>query len=543
MVQQRNPHSYEADFAAELPLYLQGRALVSHISTSYLNNSTFTLGNNLPKAIEDIWVDLYERGYIEIEDVYLAQQWLKTLLQIGYKFPRSSETAVDTSNASDTLLSLANSGRSLQELSQAYMQAMYHNTTFKTSKCLMNHEDTKPSLVIGNSDLHSGPRTDLTSLLTYLGQKMVLMGFKGKDKNYPEIYESKSVQLYENSSPTLSRYLDHSHRLTPLGISKNTEFYANDAVIKSVDAFVCTFPAAMSQMWLALNKSIVFLPAHRYNLGRCTTKEWRQLDQDLHQMAQDPSKRHTIGAMSRYDAEYLQFYTGIKPELLTSFSGYYTDDNLYNPIKKEFLIFCLREGGRDFIQKVKMALQPEYMAERVYDVYSFYTVKDLASHPAIIMLPYSVMSYRLTELYALGIPLFMPSPKFFLNYYDPETKKYGIGHDRTSTTEPYCTMQYNLESVMRPTLKSNFSPHPYSPNVDIAEDVEAELYWLQMSDFYDWPHIQHYDSYEHLKAMLGEANFQEIHMKMREEVELRGLELNRKWRDVLGRIRAAKGNQ
>ncbi len=102
---------------------------------------------------------------------------------------------------------------------------------------------------------------------------------------------------------------------------------------------------------------------------------------------------------------------------------------------------------------MKQTLQPEFSAERVYDIYSFYTVKDLASHPAIIMLPYSVMSYRLTELYALGIPLFMPSPKFYLHYYDPEANRFGIGHDRTSTSEPYCTMQYNLESVMRPALR------------------------------------------------------------------------------------------
>ena len=536
MVQQRNPHSYEADFAAELPLYLQGRALVSHISTSYLNNSTFTLGNNLPKAIEDIWVDLYERGYIEIEDVYLAQQWLKTLLQIGYKFPRSSETAVDTSSASDIFLKLANSGHSIRELSETYMQTTYYNATFKTTKCLMNPENSEPSIVMGNSDLHSGPRTDLTSLLTYLGQKIVLMGVKGKDNNYPKVYESTSVQLYDKSSPIVKKYRDHSDKLTPEAILQNAEFYAQDSVMKLIDAFTCTFPAAMCQMWLALNKTIVYLPAHRYNLGRCTTKEWKKLDHDLYQMAQDPSKRHTIGAMSRYDAEYLQFYTGIKPELLTSFSGYYTDNNLYNPVKEEFLIFCLKEGGKEFIQNVKQVLQPEFKAERAYDLYKFYTVKDLTSHPAVIMLPYSVMSYRLTELYALSIPLFMPSPKFFL-------KSNGIGHDRTSTSKPYCSIQDNLESEMRSALKLNFSPHPYSPNLEYDEDVEAEIYWLQMSDFYDWPHIQLFDSYEHLKVMLAQANFQDIHMKMREEVELRGLELNRKWCDVIGRIKAAKGMQ
>jgi hypothetical protein len=41
-------------------------------------------------------------------------------------------------------------------------------------------------------------------------------------------------------------------------------------------------------------------------------------------------------------------------------------------------------------------------------------------------------------------------------------------------------MQTNLESAMRPALKSSFSPHPYSPNVEYADDAEAEMYWLQV---------------------------------------------------------------
>ena len=93
---------------------------------------------------------------------------------------------------------------------------------------------------------------------------------------------------------------------------------------------------------------------------------------------------------------------------------------------------------------------------------------------------------------------------------------------------------------MRPALESNLSPHPYSPNVDYDQDVEAEMYWLQMSDFYDWPHIQHYDSYEHLKQIIAVADFQKIHQNMVGEIEMRGLELNRKWCDVIARIRAAK---
>ena len=539
VVQQRNPHSYEADFAAELPLHLQGGALTRHLSENYLNKIGFKVGQEiLPKIIEELWIDLYERGYIEIEDVYLVQRWLQALLDIGYNFPKTTDSQPLNK---EVLFNIVNSGKTVHDLSEARMAMMYHNASFKTSKCLViPTADSEPPITFGTSDLHSGPRTDLPSLLAHLGQKITLMGIKGKEKNYPEIYENDLVTVYMNNSPPLSSYKDHSHKLTSQDIKENSEFYKDDEILKNIDAFICTFPASMCQMWLALNKSIIFLPAHRYNLGRCTTKDWRQLDQDLFNMIHDPSNRHTVAAMSRYDAEYLRYYTGIKPMLLSSFSGYYTDYSLYNPTKKEFLIFCLRNRAADFVQKVQETLGPEFSAQRVYDMYKFYTVKDLGSHPAVIMLPYSVMSYRFTELYALGIPLFLPSPKFYLHHYDPETKRFGIGYDRTSTSAPYCRWQNDLEAAMRPALESNLSPHPYSPNVDYDQDVEAEMYWLQMSDFYDWPHIQHYDSYEHLKQIIAVADFQKIHQNMVGEIEMRGLELNRKWCDVIARIRAAK---
>ncbi len=57
----------------------------------------------------------------------------------------------------------------------------------------------------------------------------------------------------------------------------------------------------------------------------------------------------------------------------------------------------------------------ELKAIHFHDLYPTYTLHDLVSHPAIIMLPYSVMSYKLTEFYALSIPIFVPSPKFYRN--------------------------------------------------------------------------------------------------------------------------------
>ena len=40
-----------------------------------------------------------------------------------------------------------------------------------------------------------------------------------------------------------------------------------------------------------------------------TSDDWKKLDEDVKAMSTDP--RHTVSAMSRYDAEYLRYYTGI----------------------------------------------------------------------------------------------------------------------------------------------------------------------------------------------------------------------------------------
>jgi hypothetical protein len=37
--------------------------------------------------MEDLWIDLYERGYIERNDVQVVQFWLAALEEIDYKFP------------------------------------------------------------------------------------------------------------------------------------------------------------------------------------------------------------------------------------------------------------------------------------------------------------------------------------------------------------------------------------------------------------------------------------------------------------------------
>jgi len=63
------------------------------------------------------------------------------------------------------------------------------------------------------------------------------------------------------------------------------------------------------------------------------------------------------------------------------------------------------------------------------------------------------------------------------------------------------------------------SSHPYSPNVGMDKDREAEFYWLQFADFFHWPHIVYFDDFKDLEKKLGKVNLSEIHNLMLDEVE------------------------
>jgi hypothetical protein len=54
------------------------------------------------------------------------------------------------------------------------------------------------------------------------------------------------------------------------------------------------------------------------------------------------------------------------------------------------------------------------------------------------------------------------------------------------------------------------SLHPYSPNAVWESDPEAECYWLQMADFYHWPHITQFNDMADLEKKLESADFHRI---------------------------------
>ena len=90
----RNAHTYIADLQSELDLYLKSERLVDFLRNEWTCNAirpgaTAALAAplSLPTCMEQLWVALYERDYLEVEDVVLVQVWLEELVRAQYKFP------------------------------------------------------------------------------------------------------------------------------------------------------------------------------------------------------------------------------------------------------------------------------------------------------------------------------------------------------------------------------------------------------------------------------------------------------------------------
>ena len=481
VVQDRNMHSNIGDLGSEWDIYMKSKQMLDFLG------HWEGKGKTIVERTEELWVALYERQYVELHDVELVQLWLQSLVDIGYLFPDLVDSNFQRSN--------------------------YPGVSKPKENVVKNCSVTK-HYTFWTSDLHDGPRADTSMILASLGHTVYVAGYKGNFTPYPFVFEQENIHVYTSISDVIKTQSPRA-RMSEDKIKSNWEYFKKDEIIASTDAFFCSYPASYCELWMPFNKTIIFLPVHRYNLGRCSKEEWDRLNDHLYMLAAMDNPKHIIAAASVYDQQYLHHYTGLDPLPLYSYTVMYTGNNPYNPTREEILYISRMEG--DLAKKLVAEIK-KFKIVDTYKLYSHYKLSDLVSHRAIVYFPYAVMSFKLVEFYGLAIPLFMPSPRFFRNIHS-------FGGDRSSISFD-CGNQ-TLDKVMKPHPTST---HPYSPN---TQGGEAEFYWLQYGDFYQWPHITYFDDMQELERKLEEADFERIHILMVKEVKRKKDALLQTWCEAL----------
>ncbi|UJR36827.1 hypothetical protein I4U23_029540 [Adineta vaga] len=337
----------------------------------------------------------------------------------------------------------------------------------------------------------SSPIQDLKTILIPLGVKFFDKSLSYSCERTRTCYSHLRVLTQQNA-------VNPSEELA----SKFYDFYKDQPEMNLVDAFVCFHPVGMCELYMPFNRTIIIIASTRYELWRFDPTRWTKLNDNLKKIAQDP--KNIIAANNLYDVEYIRYFTGLNVTLLPSLCDYTNVD--YNPTRKEFLVAPIHESEFDtyFRALIKKSLQSHQEHEieivPIRKIYPNYEYSDLASHPAIIHVPYQVSVMSLFEQYRMNIPLLFPSLDLLTQWHF----EYNVVNEKTWDQ----ALHNDIPDGSR--IRGVLSDVP-DPNND--HDRTSIRYWLNFSDFYQWPHITYYESTDDLIQKLKTTDFRTISKK------------------------------
>jgi hypothetical protein len=120
---------------------------------------------------------------------------------------------------------------------------------------------------------------------------------------------SKVIVNMSQFMNTYGSYLTH-FELNNNMVKENFDFYKKLSDFKQVDVSICSFPVSMCEAFIPLNKTIIFNPAWRYNMLRCTQRSWLKLNENYFKLKN--RNKLIVSSMSRYDEEYQAHFTGLR---------------------------------------------------------------------------------------------------------------------------------------------------------------------------------------------------------------------------------------
>ena len=479
VTQYRNPHDYMVDFIDENDLYTKSLDLIRIIDA--FDGSMYTELSTMYTSLIQVLVD---HGFVQVQDYHLACAWVRDLKTVGYAWPALLRTPfprfqINMTNIVDGRLPM-------------YSEVIQNQTM---------HVPLKATVTFWTADLHDGTRIDVPSTLMSMGHHVLNMGHKKMQGPYPNVLR-RMIQPTRPLSPVIEELTSHSSAISKTTTQAFFDYYQNDEDMLQTDAFICQFPVAFCELYMAFNRTIIMVASHRLFLGRCSTEESARLIRHTHKMLQRSEKRppNFIYGSSQYDVEYIKYFTGIDAPLLSSHSfTYVANQSQYcaGVCHEGILVGPLQLTGSSHIAEMNAVAPGRWAFIAVKHLYPRFELQDISNHRAMVLLPYAVHSFGITEVYALGIPLFVPTVSFIVEL--------NLLKDKNVNDAWYCG-----EGFVPPPQHA-LSQHPFSPE---NRSREAITYWAQFADFYQWPYISTFSSWNELVELLDKTNFIQVNSQM-----------------------------
>ena len=524
--QDRNSHNILGDLKAEDALYHQATSLCKFLKTWRGGAKT------LPSRFEELMTALYERGFLEVEDVCMTKRWIMALDRAGYKFPdlidtESKKILVDDSERTNQDLSPVLPFVKTESKSPCYTRGndwsscagnhlMYHaSSPFKIYKrvvtCLyeplcwkqLDWKNTEPptdkiechlgsNMSFYDWSLHDGTMASLSTQISESTAKLskrTLEVFlcnakraRNAAKNYHYTFDLCNESSGENALPFIDSW---ATKASDSLASKYFDWFMSDTDAQKVDAHIISFLPTMYEFLMSFNRTLIINVLHRVNLYRCSYNESKRSFDNLRRLYESSNPLHVIAPGYVHDVEYIRHYTGIQtvylPFSLYGILDYALGNQTYNGKNGKYIW----NGHVDV---------PDELERGLFVVPVHYELKDLLDYRAVIVLPYSITNTKSVEQYEMDIPFLAPSPEFALEL--------GLFNDRTATYDPYCSKTAFTDS-QHPEPDMN-TPYEFSPNARFLYNDSAtdELFWISFSEIYLWPCIEYFSSWNDLNEKL-----------------------------------------
>jgi len=299
-----------------------------------------------------------------------------------------------------------------------------------------------------------------------------------------------------NTCATNLKVLTKSNGISPDANTKArfVEAYKEDPEMKTVDIVMCLFPSAMCELFMTFNKRLFVIAAVRYEQGRESITAWKEWNNNLLSIYKDSA--NLVAANNLYDAKYIEYFTGIPAQVIPEWVPM---SSTWKGTSTDILVATMHSPNVNTIWNLLRKTSSRF--KNLKDKYGHYTFKQLCENTAIIHFPYQTSVMSLFEQYGMGIPILVPSPEFLWELHD----KYDIVTERT-----WQRVRTGKRSTGSPL--NGVNQKIPDPNNDI--DKDAFLHWIQYADYYQWPHIIQFGSWDGLKDILLTVDWKQVSKDM-----------------------------
>jgi hypothetical protein len=260
--------------------------------------------------------------------------------------------------------------------------------------------------------------------------------------------------------------------------------------LEEYDGFICTYPPVFAMLFENFNKPIIIdIPIryeHPFTLNR---KNWEYWNDWLRKNI-DSGKVIPV-CNSKFEKLYFESYVNREATYIPNLCEYTGMD--YKPNNLPMIYGHDSHGLK-------------YETKRDVGVYKWV---DLCQRRSLIHFPYQTSTMSIFEQYTANIPLIFPS----------------IDYSRRNPDM--------LHQVLWSTIHGKKADTP-----DNSINIEKNwLDYLELADYYDWPHINYFDSIMDINYKVGNLDYQEINLNMKEENVKRKEFVYSHWKEILNRIK------